>query len=135
MNIIITLLLKIIFVVCIIICYYYFTCSHKCFLPSVKSNMNNNLITLSENIFSSTKIHLQTQNAYTIPVSSPSILPTTNSQVSSTPLSSSNSLHQSLLQNNQPPTIIIQNSSQFRFDPFHIDMFFTHLMHIILESM
>ena len=65
MNIIIILLLKIIFVVCIIICSYYFMCSHKYFLRSVK---NNNLVTLSENIFSSTQIHLQTQNADTIPV-------------------------------------------------------------------
>ena len=86
--------------------------------------MNNNLITLSENISASTQSHLQTQNAGTIPVSSPSILTTTNSHVSSTPLSSSNSLHQSLLQNNQPPTIIIQNSPQLQFDPSHFDMFF-----------
>ena len=85
MNIIITLLLKIIMVVCIIICYYYFMCSHQHFLRSVKSNMNNNLITLTENISSSTRTHLQTQNADTIPVSSSSILPTTSSQVSSTP--------------------------------------------------
>ena len=91
------------FVVCIIIYYYYFMCSHQYFLFSVKSNMNNNLINLSENISSSTQTHLQTQNADAIPVTSPSILPTTISQVSSTPLSSSNSLHQSLLQNNQPP--------------------------------
>ena len=101
MNIIIILLLKIIIVVfiIIIICNYYFMCSHQYFLRSVKSNMNNNLIALSENISSSTQIHLQTRNADTIPVSSPSILPTTSSQVSSTPLSSSNFLHQSLLQN------------------------------------
>ena len=38
--------------------------------------MNNNLITLSENIYL-TQTHLQTQNPDTIPVSSPSILPTT----------------------------------------------------------
>ena len=107
MNIIITLLLKIIIVVYTIICYYYFMCSHQYFLRSVKSNMSNNLITLSENISSSTQTHLQTQNANTIPVSSPSILPTTSSQVCSYVLSSSNILHQSLLQNNQPPTIII----------------------------
>ena len=124
MNIIITILLKIIIVVYIIIRYYYFMCSHQCFLRSVKSNMNNNFITLSENISSSTQTHLQTQNADTIPVSSPSILPTTSSQVSSTPLSSSNSSHQSLLQNNQPPTILIQNSPQLQFDPSHIDIFF-----------
>ena len=86
--------------------------------------MNNNFITLSENISSSTETHLQTENADTIPVSSPSILPTTGSQISSTPLSSSNSLHQSLLQNNQPTTIIIQNSPKLHFDPSHIDMFF-----------
>ena len=94
--------------------------SNQYFLRSVKSNMNDNLIALAENN-SSTQTHLQAQSADEIPVSSASILPTTST---STPLSSSNSLNQSLLQNSQPPTIIIQNSSQLQFDLSHIDMFF-----------
>ena len=97
--------------------------SNQYFLRSVKSNMNDNLIALVENN-SSTQIHLQAQSADAIPVSSASILPTTTSQVFSTPLSSSTSVHQSLLQNIQPPTIIIQNSPQLQFNPSHIDMFF-----------
>ena len=97
--------------------------SNQYFLRSVKSNMNDNLIALAENN-SSTQTHLQAQSADEIPVSSASILPTTTSQVFSTPLSSSTSVHQSLLQNTQPPTIIIQNSPQLQFDPSHIDMFF-----------
>ena len=97
--------------------------SNQYFLRSVKSNMNDNLLALAEND-SSTQTHLQAQSADEIPVSSASILPTTTSQVFSTPLSSSTSVHQSLLQNTQPPTIIIQNSPQLQFDPSHIDMFF-----------
>ena len=97
--------------------------SNQYFLRNVKSNMNDNLIALAENN-SSTQTHLQAQSADEIPVSSASILPTTTSQVFSTPLSSSTSVHQSLLQNTQPPTIIIQNSPQLQFDPSHIDMFF-----------
>ena len=71
--------------------------SNQYFLQIVKSNMNDNLIALAENN-SSTQTHFQAQSADEIPVSSASILPTTSSQVSSTPLSSSNSLHPSLLQ-------------------------------------
>ena len=97
--------------------------SNQYFLRSVKSNMNDNLIALAENN-SSTQTHLQAQRADEIPVSSASILPTTTSQVFSTPLSSSTSVHQSILQNTQPPTILIQNSPQLQFDPSHIDMFF-----------
>ena len=78
--------------------------SNQYFLRSVKSNMNDNLIALVENN-SLTQTHLQAQSADAIPVSSASILPTTTSQVFSTPLSSSTSVHQSLLQNTQPPTI------------------------------
>ena len=85
--------------------------SNQYFLRSVKSNMNDNLIALAENN-SSTQTHLQVQSADEISVSSVSILLTTNSQVSSTPLSSSTSVHQSLLQNSQTPTLIIQNSPQ-----------------------
>ena len=77
--------------------------SNQYFLRSVKSNMNDNLIALAENN-SSTQTHLQAQSADEIPVSSASILPTTTSQVFSTPLSSSTSVHQSLLQNTQPMT-------------------------------
>ena len=61
--------------------------SNQYFLRSVKSNMNDNLIALAENN-SSTQTHLQAQSADEIPVSSASILPTTTSQVFSTPLSS-----------------------------------------------
>ena len=97
--------------------------SNQYFLQSVKSNMNDNLIALAENN-SSTQTHLQAQSADEIPVSSALILPITTSQVFSTPLSSSTSVHHSILQNTQPPTIIIQNSPQLQFDPSHIDMFF-----------
>ena len=61
--------------------------SNQYFLRSVKSNMNDNLIALAENNSSSTQTHLQAQSADEISVSSASILPTTSSQVSSTPLS------------------------------------------------